>query len=272
MKKAIVLILSLVLILSMAVPAFAAAGDEKTASQDFLVSSTAKDSKCAFLNELGELSEEALAELTDAQKAELEAAQEGMDKHDLFYFSTDEPATVVFRVPGIRNLAVKQFIDGKWVTLKSQINADGTITVANVTSGPMMIFATPKDKVASPAAEEESETVTSLLPVFVSSTSGDCVLFSVLDYYKLSADARKAFEDAQNSLDTAVPAGMAARYFFYVYTSEPCTLVLRISNFTELVVKQYLDGKWVELKSTANSDGTVSIENVVEGPIAIFTK
>ena len=271
MKKAIVWILSLVLIIGMAVPAYAADTAAQKQSKAFLVSSTAKDSKCAFLNEADALTEDELASLTDAQKEELEAAEKGMDKRDLFYFSTSEPTTAVFRVPDIRNLTVKQFIDGKWVTLKSTINADGTITVENAVSAPMMIFAVPKNKVASPTAPQESTTVTSLLPVFVSSTSDDCALYSVLEGYKLSADARQAFEDAQNSLKDALPEGMAARYFFYVYTSEPCTLVLRISNFKELVVKQYIDGKWQELACTVNAGGTVTIENVVEGPMAIFT-
>lgn len=265
MKKAIVLILSVALLLGIAVPAAAA-----EQSKSFLVSATAKDSKCAFLNEADDLTDEELASLTDAEKAELEAAVKGMEKSHLFYFSTSEKTEAVFYVPGIRNAAVKQFVDGKWVSLKTTINPDGTITVEDAVSGPMLVFSVPK-KVASPMAPQESATVTALLPVFVSSTADECTLYSVLDVYKLSADARLAFEDAQKSLKDAVPEGMTARYFFYVYTSEPCTLVLRISNFDKLVVKQYLNGKWEELKVTVNADGTVAIENVVEGPMAIFT-
>lgn len=49
-------------------------------------------------------------------------------------------------------------------------------------------------------------------------------------------------------------------------------MTVELEGITELVVKQYLDGKWVELKSAINADGTVSIYGLVEGPVAIFTK
>ena len=47
---------------------------------------------------------------------------------------------------------------------------------------------------------------------------------------------------------------------------------LRLEGVTEVVVKQFVDSKWVELKSTVNGDGTVTIEGVVDAPMAIFTK
>ena len=69
-----------------------------------------------------------------------------------------------------------------------------------------------------------------------------------------------------------MPNGMAARYFFYLYSSKPCTVVFRVENITEVVVKQYIGGAWVVRESTINKDGTVSVKDVEEGPIAIFTK
>ena len=39
-----------------------------------------------------------------------------------------------------------------------------------------------------------------------------------------------------------------------------------------IVVKQFVDGKWIELETVINDDGTVTIMGVVDGPIAIFTK
>ena len=55
-------------------------------------------------------------------------------------------------------------------------------------------------------------------------------------------------------------------------TITPATLTVKIANVTKVVVKQFVDSKWVELKSTVNGDGTVTIEGVVEAPMAIFTK
>lgn len=39
-----------------------------------------------------------------------------------------------------------------------------------------------------------------------------------------------------------------------------------------IVVKQFVDGKWIELETAINDDGTVTIMGVVDGPIAIFTE
>ena len=39
-----------------------------------------------------------------------------------------------------------------------------------------------------------------------------------------------------------------------------------------IVVKQFVDGKWVDLETVINNDGTITIMGVVDGPIAIFTK
>lgn len=39
-----------------------------------------------------------------------------------------------------------------------------------------------------------------------------------------------------------------------------------------IVVKQFVDGKWIELETVINDDGTVTIMGVVDGPIAIFTE
>ena len=39
-----------------------------------------------------------------------------------------------------------------------------------------------------------------------------------------------------------------------------------------VVVKQFVDGKWIELETVINDDGTVTIMGVVDGPIAIFTE
>lgn len=40
---------------------------------------------------------------------------------------------------------------------------------------------------------------------------------------------------------------------------------------SKIVVKQFVDGKWVELETIINDDGTVTIKGVVDGPMAIFT-
>ena len=77
---------------------------------------------------------------------------------------------------------------------------------------------------------------------------------------------------------------MKTQYFFYVQIDKveadgtttkhngPVDMIVKIENITEVVVKQFIDGKWVELEAVINDDGTITIKGVVEGPIAIFTK
>lgn len=44
------------------------------------------------------------------------------------------------------------------------------------------------------------------------------------------------------------------------------------NTIPNIVVKQFVDGKWIELETVINDDGTITIMGVVDGPIAIFTK
>ena len=98
---------------------------------------------------------------------------------------------------------------------------------------------------------------------------------------RLTEEEKTALAAAQAALGDAAPAGMKAQYFFYVrvYAQDdatkkvaPVTITIKLEGVTEVVVKQFVDSKWVELKSTVNGDGTVTIEGVVDAPMAIFTK
>ena len=97
----------------------------------------------------------------------------------------------------------------------------------------------------------------------------------------MTEEEQKVFKAAQDALEDATPAGMKVLYFFYfkafyveggnkTKVTEPVTFKLKIDNISELVVKQFIDGEWVELNSAINADGTITIEGAVEGPMAIF--
>ena len=95
-----------------------------------------------------------------------------------------------------------------------------------------------------------------------------------------------AFENHhQAPLAEAKPADMKTKYLFYVTivkTDEErsfregydgaVNMTVKIKNVKNVVVKQFVDGKWVELETVINDDGTITIMGVVDGPIAIFTK
>lgn len=120
---------------------------------------------------------------------------------------------------------------------------------------------------SSPKAATASPSATAPLPTVIGS---DVKIVAATDA-ALTADEKTALASAQAVLADALPAGMKAQYFFYVQAEGTVSLTVKVSA-ADLVVKQFVDGKWVELKTTVNADGTVTIEGVVAGPMAIFTK
>ena len=138
----------------------------------------------------------------------------------------------------------------------------------------VMAMAVPAFAVNSPTAPVASETKTAALPVVVDTLSAGVALIPVNAAATLAAEAKETFATAQAELKAAAPAGMAVKYFAYVAveSDSAVTVALKIANVQSVTVMQFLDGKWVELKCTLNADGTITIEGVVEGPIAIFTK
>ena len=140
---------------------------------------------------------------------------------------------------------------------------------------------------ASPTAPTTSETTTAPLPeVTTSEVTGADNIVVIVDPVeatdaKLTAEEKAALADAQAALAEAAPAGMKAQYFFYVKLTVKdtgkkydgaATITIKLDNAEGVVVMQFVDGKWVELKATVNADGTVTIEGVVDAPMAIFTK
>ena len=143
---------------------------------------------------------------------------------------------------------------------------------------------------ASPTAPTTSETTTAPLPEVttseVTAEDGTTVVVEPVEATdaKLAEEEKAALATAQAALAEAAPAGMKAQYFFYVKVSEKdaagaakkfdgaVTMTIKLDNAEGVVVMQFVDGKWVELKATVNADGTVTIEGVVDAPMAIFTK
>lgn len=143
----------------------------------------------------------------------------------------------------------------------------------------VMSMAVPAYAATSPVAPKANENTTAALPEVVADTSTGGVLVAVEDVKELPAEAQETFVAAQETLKEEVPTGMKTQYFCYykaettadTKTSEPATLTLKIANVTKVVVKQFVDGKWVELVAKLDKDGNVIIEGVVDGPLAIFT-
>ena len=121
--------------------------------------------------------------------------------------------------------------------------------------------------VSSPAGSEED-----LKPFLITADSDEYGIATAEEVSELPEEVQEVFAEAKENLEEAVPEEMVVRYFFYFYTNEPCDAVFRIEGYQELVFMQFIDGEWVELEFTINADGTVTVLNVVDAPMAIFVK
>ena len=163
MNKAITLVLTVVLVLAMAVPAFAVGSptapvtdpDKATALPEVVES--VED--CGFFSiyDADKLPEEAQKEFAAAQEALKEATPEGATVKSFFYHlhtnaeGSDELCVDTFDIGEFKEVIVMQYIDGEWVELgelgkkmeeakQVTVNPDGTITVTGLESGPVAFF------------------------------------------------------------------------------------------------------------------------------------
>lgn len=136
----------------------------------------------------------------------------------------------------------------------------------------VMAMTIPAFAVSSPVAPAATETKTATLPVAAEELPEGVKFVSVNNAGKLSAEAKETFVAAQAELKEAAPEGMKVKYFFYVEAEKTVELSLKLAKVENVTVMQFVDGKWIEVESVLNADGTVTIKGVVEGPVAIFTK
>lgn len=143
--------------------------------------------------------------------------------------------------------------------------------------------------VGSPTAPVAAPDKTTSLPE-VTKQDDNSLIVPIEEADTLSDAAKETFSTAQKELmdeekqKEIIPEGMATQYFFYYVPAESAqtsAVTMKIDELdadaqtdasTYIVVKQFQDGKWVELKVTVNADGTVTIEGLGEGPVAVFVK
>lgn len=127
--------------------------------------------------------------------------------------------------------------------------------------------------VASPAAKAEE-----MLPEVDTAKTGG-TLTTVEDVEALPEEARETFAEAQNALAEAAPKDMVTKFFFYFTPAAekkgdaiPGTLVISVPNVVKIVIKQFVNGRWVDLEFELDENGTITLKDLAEGPIAIFIK
>lgn len=286
MKKVFALVLVVLLVFGMATHAFAL--EESHAEWERLLPVLSEDSSgiAIFYNvkdvqELSEedqkLMEEANATLDEARPAHLALKYFCMVE----ILSPENAATIVFDPIEHDEIQFKQHIGGVWTVLDHTVNEDGTIVVSGIVDAPLAIFTNHVDnssdnksgsggKRDSVSAQREN-----LLPDLSKGTPVTVLLHSTEMVPHLSEEIQNLMAEAKAKLKDACPQGCAAKFFCYVEIigdRDSATVVFEKIEFNEIHFNQYVDGEWVELSYVINEDGTITVDNVVEGPMVIFIK
>lgn len=196
--------------------------------------------------------------------------------------------------------------NGAWVK-KTAEYIDSGIVVRETADGPVAVFVTFGDKDSETIPHSvDSPTARGYLEL-MRAEGCPCriVLWGQRD--TLAADKKAAFEAAKESLKEAVPEGYACRDFVYHDMSDPCEkcdidllmkgtaktaeegednawlrkngekvcaayeVELSLDGVSSVAVKQYVNNAWVE-RDAFVSGNTVSVWDLVDGPVAIFMK
>ena len=148
MRKVIAFALAVMLVMSLAVSAFAAsspvapaASATKTSALPVVVDELPEGVTFVPMHRAHVLTAEDKDEFVTAQAALRKAAPEGMVAKYFFYVVCAGHDTFAFTMKtAAEEVAVMQFADGEWTELECTLNNDGTATVKGVAHGPLAIF------------------------------------------------------------------------------------------------------------------------------------
>lgn len=286
MKKVFALILVVLMVFGMTVQAFAQ--EESSVEWERLLPALSEGSSglAMFYNmkDIQQLSEEdqklmeqAQAQLDEARPADLA----------LKYFcmaamvDSESAAALVFEPIEHDEIQFKQYVDGAWMLLDHTVNQDETITVEGVVDGPLAIFTNDtrgtsgNESGSGKKHDSVSARKENLLPVISKESSLLVLLHSTEMVPQLSEEIQDLMAEAKAKLKDACPEGCAVKFFCYteiIGDADTVTVEFEKIEAEKIYFKQFVAGKWVELSSEVNQDGSISVKDVKEGPTATFTK
>lgn len=284
MKKVLALALVIVMVLGMAVHAFAQEQSQAQADKLLPALSEGSSGLVIFCTKDDLLSEDDKKLMEDAYN-NLDEIQE--EHFALRYFcmveivGSQSDIEITFAPITHDQIKFEQYVDGKWVQLEHTVNEDDTITVAGVMNGPIAIFTNytdgenTGDSVIPGKHDSVSATEDKLLPGISKESSLLVLLHSAEMVPHLSEEIQNLMAEAKAKLKDACPDGYAVKFFCYVEIigeADSATVEFEKIDFNEIHFEQYVDGVWVDLPFVVNEDGTITVENVVEGPKVIFIK
>ena len=141
----------------------------------------------------------------------------------------------------------------------------------------------------SPTAPENSQTTAAPLPEVVESepkrAKGTIVTVTLVDAnkQKLTKDENDAMAKAQQILDEGAKGMKTTLNFVYarvlkIYGNGTTTreavgsVTIKAEKPEDIVVRQFVGDKWVDLEVVPNPNGTVTINGIQNGPMLIGTK
>ncbi len=287
MKNSLVFVLLTALVVSLAISVSAAPGDPAEMELypvPFLLSCSCDELSIYSTEELDQLEAASQEIFREAEDRLPDAVPGEMSERDFFYVDMCEDcqeSTADFRVENFDRLLVKQYVDHQWVSVEFTVNGDGTISVYGLVDGPVVfvvgrlidVTEEPTEEPTVPkSAEADAE---DLAPIVVDASCDQIMVYTTETVELLHHEEQKLLEKAKEMLPEAVPEGMAVRYLFYVDICEECNesvVEFELDAYEDLVIKQFVGEKWVELKFTVNPGGTITVDDVVDGPLAIFVK
>ena len=272
MKKVLALVLSVVLVMSMAVPAAADSIISASVrnSLPVLTEESEKAVKLYNLDEVQELPEEIQNLMAEAEEELKDVDSKGLALRYFFYteiLSGENSVSLDFESILYNEILFMQYIDGMWVQLEHSDGDDGIITVPDVIDAPFAIFMEALD---SPGGRWIK-----LLPILTEESHLIVQLHTPEEIAMMSEEIQNRMAEAKEKLKDAIPAGFAAKYFFEMEilgTEDVVSVDFEPIAHSEIAFKQYVDGTWVETEFSIDDNGIITVSGLVEGPVAIFTK
>lgn len=286
MKKVLILVLTIVMVINMAIPAFALEGAH--AEWERLLPILSGDSDLVILYNMKDVED-----LTEETQAIMDEAAEKLDEARpdhlaLKYFcwvetvGSEDACSIVLEWIEHDNMEIKQYVDGEWKLIEHTVDGKRKITVDGVVNAPLAIFI---NDVYGMAGEDGSSpsggrpSVTAKKQKLLPSVSRESTLLVLLHSTEMiplmSEEIQAQMAEAKAKLKDACPHDCAAKFFCYVEVigeSDSASVVFEKMDFEEIHFNQYVNGEWVELSYVINEDGTITVENVVTGPKVIFIK
>ena len=276
MKKVLILVLAVVMVISLAIPAVAASKPttELESQTPGLVEGavTLHSAKDAL-----KLDED-VQKLMNVAKSKLKkACPNGFEIEYFCYVETTEAegsVSITFAPIDHYEIVVMQYLDGAWAELKHTVNGDVSITVDGVVEAPLAVFI---NKLGAGAVSYDSAGAkrTNLLPKLVKGAEETVLLYSTEEVQELSEEIQNLMMEAKAKLKAACPEGFAVKYFYYteiIGSNGPVAVDFKKITHDEIVFVQYVNGAWVEVEATVNEDATITVDGIVNAPMAIFIK